>query len=171
MPAEPSVWPASKNSSVGDGTPARAFWNAAHSTSRLYLKPWNNGRDFIHLVVRVERIFPDAQLVALARHDVHRIVQHALDEKIAQLRHQHVGLGEIAHRHRQRADMVVVAVGDRDRIQVMGWPALPNSGSASRPSRFGCMPASSKMRWSSISTSHALAPMSESGFKFVTFTG
>ena len=39
------------------------------------------GREIVHLVVRVERIFADAQFVALARHHVHRIVQHTLDDE------------------------------------------------------------------------------------------
>ena len=39
MPTDPSVCPASKNSSVGDGRPARILLNDAHSISRLYLKP------------------------------------------------------------------------------------------------------------------------------------
>ena len=39
--------------------------------------------DFIHLVVRIERVFLDAQFVALTRHDVDGVVQDALDKKIA----------------------------------------------------------------------------------------
>jgi hypothetical protein len=77
-------------------------------------------RDFVQLVVRVERVFADAQLVALARHHVHRIVQHAFHEQITQLRHQDVRLGKFTARQRQRADMVMMAMRKGDGIHVMG---------------------------------------------------
>ena len=80
-------------------------------------------REVVHLVVRVERIFADAQLVALARHHVHRIVQHALDDEVAQFAHQHVRLGKMPARHRQRADVVVMAMRNRNRVH-LGIPGL-----------------------------------------------
>ena len=58
----------------------------------------------------IERVFLDPQLVALAGHDVDRVMQDALDEKIAQLGHQDVRFGKMAERDRQGADMVVVAM-------------------------------------------------------------
>ena len=75
--------------------------------------------DVVHLVVAVERVFLDAQFVALALHDVDGIVQHAFDQEVAQLGHQHMRLGEVAQGDRQRADMVVMAMGDGDGIQLL----------------------------------------------------
>ena len=39
-----------------------------------------NRRDVVHFVVRVERVFLDAEFVALLGYHVHRVVQDALDE-------------------------------------------------------------------------------------------
>ena len=76
-------------------------------------------RDVVHFVVGEERIFLDAQFVALAGHDVDGVVQHALDDEVAQLGHQHVGFGKMAQRHRQRADVIVVAMRNGDGVQVL----------------------------------------------------
>ncbi len=59
-------------------------------------EPLKQRGDFIHFVVGKERVFLDAQLVALPAHDIHRIVQDAFDQKVAQLGHQDVGLGKLA---------------------------------------------------------------------------
>ena len=67
-------------------------------------------RDIVHFVVRVKRIVANAQLVPLPRHHVHGIMQHALDDKVAQLRHQHVRLGKMTTRHRQRANVIVMTM-------------------------------------------------------------
>jgi hypothetical protein len=66
--------------------------------------------------VRVERIFADAEFIALPRHHVHGIMQHALDDEITQLAHQNVRLGKMPQRHRQRADVIVMAMRNRNRV-------------------------------------------------------
>ena len=66
-----------------------------------------------------ERIFLDAQLVALALHDVDRVVQHALDQEVTQLAHEHMRLWEMPQRHRQRADMIMVAMRNGDGVQFL----------------------------------------------------
>jgi hypothetical protein len=75
--------------------------------------------DVVHLVVRVERVFLDAQFVPLAGHDVDGIVQHAFDDVVAQLRHEHMRVGEMPQRHRQRADVVMVTVRDRNGVHII----------------------------------------------------
>ena len=72
------------------------------------------GGDFVHFVVGIERVFFDAQFVSLPGHDVDGVVEDAFDQEIAQLSQQHMGIGEVAHGHRQRPDMIVVAMGDGD---------------------------------------------------------
>ena len=57
--------------------------------------------NFVHFDMGEQRILFDAEFLALARHHVHRIVQHALDQEITQLREQYVRLWEMPHRHRQ----------------------------------------------------------------------
>ena len=69
--------------------------------------------------MRKEGVFPDAEFVALAGHHVHRIVQHALDEKVAQLGHQGVRPGEMTERDRQRADVVMMTMSDSDGVQFL----------------------------------------------------
>ena len=105
-------------------------------------------------------------LFALADHDVDGIVQDAPGQTAAQFGHQDVGLGEVAHGHGQGANVVVVAMGDGDGVQVLAIQER-KSGKAARPSRLGCMPASISRRQPSSSTSQALAPISESGFRLV----
>jgi hypothetical protein len=45
-------------------------------------------------------------------------VQHALNDEIAQLAHQHVRLGKMPQRHRQRADVIVMAMRNRNRVHL-----------------------------------------------------
>ena len=66
-----------------------------------------------------ERIFLDAQFLALALHNVDGIVQDPFDEKITQLTHEDVRFRKIAQRDRQRADVIMVAMRDRNRIQLL----------------------------------------------------
>ena len=89
-------------------------------------------RDIVHLVVRVKRIIADARLVPLPRHHVHGIVQYTLYNEIAQLCHQHMGLGEMPQRHRQRADMVVMAMRNRNgvHLRVSGLVQQGQAGAA-----------------------------------------
>ena len=69
--------------------------------------------------MRVERVFFDPQLIALARHDVHRIVQHPFDDEIALLGHQHMGFRKIPRRDRQRADVVMVTMRDGNGLHLL----------------------------------------------------
>ena len=73
-------------------------------------------RELVHLAVGVERVLGDPFFVGLSFHHVDRVVQHALDYKVTQFGHHHVRPGEEPQRHRQRADVVVVAVRERDGI-------------------------------------------------------
>lgn len=74
--------------------------------------------DVIHFIVRVERIIFDAEFVALTRHDVHGIVENTFDDEITLLRQNDVCFGKISQRYGQRADVIVMAMGDRNRIEV-----------------------------------------------------
>ena len=82
-------------------------------------EPLKQRGDFIHFVMRKERIFLDAQFVALTGHDVHGIVQHAFDEEVAQFGHQDVRLGKMAQHDRQRTDMVVMTMSDSDGVEFL----------------------------------------------------
>ena len=73
-------------------------------------------RELVHLAVGVERVLGDPFFVGLSFHHVDRVVQHALDYKVTQFGHHHVRPGEESQRHRQRADVVVMAVCERDGI-------------------------------------------------------
>src|ERR1043166_5537445 len=66
-----------------------------------------------------QRIFLNAQLVALPTHDVDRIVQDTLDEEVAQLTHQNVSLGKVAQSHWQRTDVIVMTMGDGNRVNLL----------------------------------------------------
>src|ERR1035441_6994800 len=59
------------------------------------------GGQFVHLVMAVKGILFDAQFIALALHDVDRVMEHALHEEVAQLGHQDMGLGEVAQGDRK----------------------------------------------------------------------
>ena len=71
----------------------------------------------IDFFVGEKRIIGDVGLFALAHHHVGGIVEHALDEHAAGGRHQHGGVGMLAHQDRQAADMVQVTVRDDDEIE------------------------------------------------------
>ena len=76
-------------------------------------------RDLVHFVVRIQRVVLDARFLPLALHHVDGVVQHTLHEEVAQLRHQNVGAPMVPHRHRQPADVIVVAVSDGDGIELL----------------------------------------------------
>ena len=76
-------------------------------------------RDVVHLVVRIKRVFLDAELVALAGLHVHGIVQHPLNDEIALLRHQDVGFRKMPDRDRQGANVVVVTMGDGNGVHLL----------------------------------------------------
>ncbi len=97
----------------GRGQPAALVGPFDLAAIRHALK---HGGVIVHLLVRVERVFADAQLLALARHHVDRVVQHPFHDEVAVVGHHHPGMGEVPQRHWQRADVVEMAVGDRDRI-------------------------------------------------------
>ena len=46
-------------------------------------------------------------------------MQHALDQEVAQFGQKNVGAGKMADGHRQRSDMVVMAMGNRDAINLV----------------------------------------------------
>ena len=77
------------------------------------LKYWCQLVDF---TVGEQRVLGDAKLGGLVFHHVDRVVQHALDDEVAQLAHHHVGAGKMPERDRERADVVVMAVGDGDGV-------------------------------------------------------
>ena len=77
------------------------------------LKDW---RQFVDLAMGEQRVLGDTKLGGLVFHHVDRIVQHALDDEVAQLAHHHVGAGKMPERDRERADVVVMAVGDGDGV-------------------------------------------------------
>ena len=119
IPAEPRAWPASKNSSVGGGKPGAGLLEGAPLICAAVFEALESGLVLLELVVGKQRVFPDAVFVALAEHDVDGIVQDATGQGAAQIGHQDVGFGEMAHGHRQGADMVVMTVGDGDGVQVL----------------------------------------------------
>ena len=84
----------------------------------VVFEPLDARGQFVHLVVAVEGVLFDAQFVALPLHDVDRVVEHALDQEVAQLGHQDMGLGKVAQGNRQRPDMVVMAMGDGDGVHL-----------------------------------------------------
>src|SRR3954471_14956817 len=64
-------------------------------------------------------IFLDAALVALALHHVNGIVQYSFDEEIAQLGHQDMRPWKITQCDGQRANVIVMAVGNGNRIEFL----------------------------------------------------
>ena len=84
----------------------------------VVFEPLDARGQLVHLVVAVERVLLDAQFVALPLHDVDRVVEHALDQEVAQLGHQDMGLGKVAQGHGQRPDMIVMAMGDGDGVHL-----------------------------------------------------
>ena len=67
----------------------------------------------------VEGVLLDAQFVALAFHHIDRVMEHSLDEEIAQFAHQHVRFGEVAQRDGKGADMIMMAMGDGDGVELL----------------------------------------------------
>src|SRR3954466_3404284 len=72
--------------------------------------------DIIHFIVGIKRVLPDAHFIPLAHHNIHRIVEDTLDQEVAEFREENMRLGEMADRYREGADMVVVAMANRDGI-------------------------------------------------------
>ena len=70
----------------------------------------------IHAPVRVERILHEVQLVALARHHAHRVVHHDLGDVRRGLREENRALRFPASQHGQRTDVVLMRMGDDDRV-------------------------------------------------------
>ena len=75
-------------------------------------------RAAVDLVVREERVVGDVGIFLLAHHHVGGVVQHALDEHAAGLRHQDRRVGMLAHRDRQTADVVEMAVRDDNQVEI-----------------------------------------------------
>ena len=73
----------------------------------------------VDLVVREERVVGDVVLLLLAHHDVGGIVEHALDQHPARRRHDDGRVRVLPHRDRQAADVVQVAVGDDDQVELL----------------------------------------------------
>lgn len=78
------------------------------------------GLDFVDFVVGVEGVVGDAEFVALAGHDIDGVVEDSVDDEVAELRHEDVGLGEVADGDGEGADVIVVAVADDDGVEVGG---------------------------------------------------
>ena len=75
-------------------------------------------RATIDLVVGEERVVGDIGLLFLSHHHVGGVVQHALDEHAAGLRHQNRRVGMQAHRDRQTADVVEMAMRDYNQVEI-----------------------------------------------------
>ncbi len=80
------------------------------------LKLW---LDVVHLVMGEQRVFLNASFITLPCHDIHRIMQHAFDQEVAQLAHHYMRTRKVTQRHRERADMIVVTMRDRDRVELL----------------------------------------------------
>jgi hypothetical protein len=74
------------------------------------------GCQVVEFIVREERVFGDAEFIALAGHDIDRIVQHALDDVVTEVGHQHMRLGKMPQRDGQRPHVIVVTMGDRHGV-------------------------------------------------------
>ena len=75
----------------------------------------------IHTPVGVERILHEFQLLALAGHDIHGIVQHDVGYICRALGHENRGLRLPPGQDRQRADVVLVRVGYDNGIDDPFW--------------------------------------------------
>ena len=82
----------------------------------IVTKSLKHRRQLIHLAMREQGIFGDAQFLLLPFHHVDRVVQDTFHQEIAQLRHQHMRLRMLPHRHGQRADVVMVTMSQGDRV-------------------------------------------------------
>ena len=71
----------------------------------------------VDLVVGEKRIVRDVVLRALALHHICRVVQHALDQHVTRLGHDHGCLRLLAEENGQAANVVEVAVGDDDEVE------------------------------------------------------
>src|ERR1051326_7171521 len=85
----------------------------------VILKTLEERCDFLDFAMAEERILTNAQFIALPLHYIHRVVQYALDQEVAQFRHQHMRLWKITQCHRQRADMVMMAMRNGDGIDLL----------------------------------------------------
>jgi hypothetical protein len=57
-------------------------------------------------------------ILLLTDHDAGGVVHHALDQHAAGSRHNDGGVLVLAHQHREAADVVQVAVGDDDKVDL-----------------------------------------------------
>ena len=72
--------------------------------------------NIIELAVGVEGVVSDSQFVSLTFHDVDGVVEDPFHNEITQFRHHDMGIGEVADGYRKRADVVVMAMGERDGV-------------------------------------------------------
>ena len=74
-------------------------------------------RNLIHFIVRKEWVIRDTQLIALAFHDIHRVVQNPFHNEITEFGHQHVSTRKVPHRDRQLTDVIMMTVRQCNGIQ------------------------------------------------------
>jgi len=71
----------------------------------------------VDFVVGKQRVVGDVVLGPLALHHAGRVVQHALDQHMTRLGHDHRDLRLLPEKNGQAADMVQMAMGDDDEVQ------------------------------------------------------
>ena len=87
----------------------------------------------VDFVVGEKGVFRDVLVLLLAEHHVGGVMEHPLDEHPARCRHESGGVGVLAERDRQTADVVEMAVRDDDEIEALAMQGgQVGCGSASR---------------------------------------
>ena len=66
----------------------------------------------------IEWVSLDSPLISLPGHHVDGVVEYTFDQEITEVGHEDSRMGKALERHWKSADMVQVAMGDRDGLQV-----------------------------------------------------
>ena len=114
MPAAPSTCPASNSSKVTSSPPAERSPSSVCWRPQRHLLPLAHA--VVHLAMGEERVVLQAQLLALAQHHVHGIVQHDLAERGGGGCHENGRLVLPAGQDGQGPEVIVVRMGEEDRI-------------------------------------------------------
>ena len=123
----------------------------------------------VDVLVGEQGVVRNVLLLLLAEHHIGGIVEHPLDQDAGSRRHEDGGCGVFLHHDRQAADMIEMAVGDDDQVEIA--PAQGREIGRGAPAHLlGVQPAIHQDTLMSPSwISSELAPIPPSRFKSINF--
>src|SRR6266481_2887256 len=85
--------------------------------------PLGNGA--INLAMPEKRIKREAELLALPRHYVHGIMKKKISDFAGRFRHGNAHVRPVAHQYRERSDVILMRVSDKNGVDCLALDRLP----------------------------------------------